>query len=134
MELKTSLGKIGVVVIMEFKIYIPEEVIIKYFNKLIGKYYQLLPVFEGRSFYSKEIVYTPEEAYKQFKDNLNNLSYELHGLHFMFTNNELFISLLSLFNTIQSIQIDEHDKLRNIVFSCINICNKLKEGEFKNDT
>jgi hypothetical protein len=134
MNLEILIGMLGQVVISvgvritnKYGIELSPKLLSQYFNKLIGDHYKILPLIEGRNFKTKEIVHTPEQAYKMFKEYLNNYVYEICGGYALFDNSEYFLTLLNNLEGMKKIQINEHAQLKSLVMKSINICKKLKQ-------
>ena len=109
------------------KIEVSKELLIDYYNSLIGDCYKILPLYEGLDILTKKVIYSREEAYQQYKKYLVGFLNEIYGSYYMLDS----IYLLKLFANLEgmlTIGLDEHDKLKSLVFKCIGIVNKLKEG------
>ena len=111
---------------------IPKEVLIKYYKGLINTIYKLLPISEGLKYKSKEVIYTPEEAFKNYQIYLCNLIVEMYGNSVFFTSDNS-IKLLSIaIGMIQQIQENEHQKVKRLTMESINLCKKIiKEIELE---
>lgn len=97
-----------------------------YIELLINKIFKLLPLYEGLSL-TKEIIYTPEQAYKHFQMHLEEVIVEVTGNYYIFCNNPKIISILSILDGMRDIKLNEHQLVRTLVFKCTNICEELKE-------
>jgi hypothetical protein len=96
-----------------------------YFNSLIGNFYKLLPIYEGKDVVNKNKIYTKEESYLHFQVYLSNFIIELSGgCHLFYENNQL-IKLLTSLEGLRGIGINHHDEVKSVTFNCINICNKI---------
>ena len=111
----------------KYNIEMPNELVVKYYDNLIKDFYKCLPIFEGCNFRNKEIIHSPEEAYKQYLKYVENFISEINGGYSLFDENVNFLRLLISLESMLLIEMNEHDKLESLVFKCINICNKLKE-------
>lgn len=106
---------------MEYK-----ELLIKYYKGLINSIYKLLPLYEGCKFKSKDIIYTPEEAYKNYQIYLTNLIVEIYGNSQLFFQSENSMKLISILRgMIQEIKLDEHQTVKRLTMECINLCKKI---------
>lgn len=118
--------------INKYKIEMSKELLLDYYDSLINDCFKLLPLYEGIDFSTKRVIYSPVEAHKQYKKYLSSFITEVFGSYYMFEN----IYLLKLTNNLEgmlNIEISEHDKIKQLVFKCISIINKLKE-EIKDGT
>lgn len=102
------------------------EISEKYINRLIGKVYVLLPSFEGRSHLTKEVIYEKEEAYSNFIKNLDKLRIEIIGLTRNFPEDIEYMAILNILEGLRSITIEDHETLKQNVFSIIDLCDKIK--------
>ena len=97
-----------------------------YIDRLIGKLFKILPIYEGKAIY-KEIIYTPEQAYQHYKIHLEEVIVEIVGDYYLYNNNSKFLELLSILEGLKNVGIDEHQTVRAMVFKCTNLCSELKE-------
>jgi len=97
-----------------------------YNEELIGNCFKLLGIYEGRDPRTKEIIYPTEIAYEHYSKYLENLCIELWGAYLIFHESEHFLKLANTLEGMQKIKIDEHAKLKSLVFNCISLCKKLK--------
>lgn len=116
----------------KYKLSFSKELLIDYYDNLLNDCFKLLPIYEGRDFKTKKIIYTPEEAHKNYIAYLSSFLNEICGGYYMF-NNIYFLKLMTNLSGMMSIKINEHRKLKPLVFKCINLINKLKE-EIDNDS
>lgn len=112
----------------KYDISITKDLWVKYCDILIGQFYKIIPIYEGVDFKSKKILYNVEEAYEQYKKYIDNFIIEMQGGYYLFSKNEYFFKLLSYIESMSQLKINEHKKLKSIVFSCINIIKKMKEA------
>lgn len=117
---------------MEYIIH--KDLLIKYYKSLINSIYKILPLFEGSKYKSKEIIYSSEEAFKNYQIYLSNLLVELHG-NSQFFYSETSVKLINILKgMIQQIKPEEHQKLKRLVMESINLCKKIiKEIELKEE-
>ncbi len=114
----------------KYDLEISEELLDKYYDNLIGDFYKILPIFEGRDIKNKEVVYTKEEAYLQFQKYISNFIVEICGGYYLFNDSMYFLKLLNILEGMYVISQEDHCKLKSLVFNCISICKKLKtKGE-----
>jgi hypothetical protein len=78
---------------------------------------------------TKTIVYSEEEAYKQFQKYIENFTVELCGGFYLFNNDIQFLKLLNILEGLYKVNINEHEKVKKLVFHCISICKKNKIEE-----
>jgi hypothetical protein len=112
--------------INKYGIEIPNELYKTYCKKLIGDFYKLLPISEGKDKTGK-IIYSEDEAYKMFQDYLKSFVYELCGAFYIFDDSEYFLTVLNIAEGMKKIQKDQHKELKSLVMKCISICKKLSE-------
>lgn len=106
------------------------ELLIKYYKKLINNIYKNLPLFEGVKYKTKEVIYTPEEAYRNYQIHLSNLLVEIYGNCQLFFYSDNSIKLASIMKGM--IAETEHDSIKRLTMECINLCKKIiKEIEEK---
>ena len=99
---------------------------IKYYEGLINSTYKLLPIYEGRKYKTSSVVFSKEDAFKNYQIYLSNLLIEIHGNSQLFLCSENSIKLRNIFKgMIMDIQIDEHKKVKRLTMECINICKKI---------
>lgn len=110
----------------KYNIEIPIGIVQSYFHRLINRYFAILALYEGRSFDTKQVIYTAEEAYSMYLEYVKNFTTELCGISFLFEDNEYFLVLLAALEYLQIVKIDQHKLVKTKVFECINICKKLE--------
>lgn len=108
------------------KIELSKELLVNYYDSLIGDCYKLLPLYEGLDIKSKQIVYSRDEAYQQYKKYLISFLNEIYGSYYMLDSIYL-LKLLANLEGMLTIELNEHDKLKSLVFKCINLISKLKK-------
>lgn len=107
-----------------------KELLIKYYKRLINNIYKCLPIFEGVKYKTKEIIYLPEEAYKNYQIHLGNLLVEIYGNCQLFFCSDNSIKLTSIMKGM--ITETEHTSIKRLTMECINLCKKIiKEIEEK---
>jgi hypothetical protein len=113
---------------------INKELIIQYYKLLVGNCFKILPIYEGKDVYSKEVVYLPESAFSNYQKYVANLIVELCGSDIFFTsvNSVRIVSILR--GVLKEVNVNEHQKLKPLVMECIKLCNKIidelnKEGD-----
>lgn len=106
-------------------IIIPNNLIIEYYNSLIGQVYRLMPLYEGKDWKTKEIIYDNAEAFNMFHKYVQNLIVEICGSNKIFIVNIDSIKILSKIRGLQDINEDEHSLLKSNVMTCINLCKKI---------
>jgi hypothetical protein len=114
------------------KIEVSKELLFDYYSSLVNECFKLLPVFEGRDLKTNKIIHSKEVAYLQYKKYLVSFLNEIYGSYYMLDSIYL-LRLLANLEGMLGIQLNEHDKLKSLVFKCIGIVNKLKE-EMEFDT
>jgi len=111
---------------MEYNFEIDAKSLNKFLTSLRNRIWKLLPIYEGRD-KQGGIVIPPDIAYKNFKKNLQKLVIEVYGANDIFFSNTYFVQLLCLLQGLESINIDEHEKVKIVVTHCADICEKIKE-------
>ena len=112
----------------EFKKYnlkIDPETADEYFRYLTNSLYKALTVFEGRDYKTRIVIYNKEDAHENFMLYVQNFAYEVSGSSKLFETRE-FITLLAYVEEMLSVTIEEHQKIRKLVFSSINIIEDIK--------
>jgi len=104
---------------------IPETTLNEYYDSLIGRFFKILPIFEGRDIFTKKKIYSDDVAMENYKKYIEGFIIEIYGTTKMI-DNKLLIRLLSILNGMYD--LSEHEKIKTSVFACIDICKKLKEG------
>jgi hypothetical protein len=103
-----------------------DKLIIAYYKGLIGNFYKILPLYEGRDLKTKQIVYLPDIAYQNFQNYVSNLLVEVYGSSNLFFVNEYSIKIVSILQGIlHKVEIDKHKKLKTLVFQCVSLCEKI---------
>lgn len=97
-----------------------------YIKLLMNLVFKTLPVYEGRDAKTKQIIYTPEQAYSHFQMHLEELIIEVTGDYYIYNDDPKFLQLLSILDGLRDVQINQHQIVRSIVFKCMNICEELK--------
>jgi hypothetical protein len=115
----------------KYGIELSKNLLCRYYDDLIGNFYKILNIYEGRDFQTKKIIYSSEIAYVQYKKYVGNFIHEICGGYYLFDENTYFLKLLTSLESMLSIKETEHDNLKSLVFGCINTLNKLK-GEVLN--
>jgi len=110
-----------------------KDLLIKYYKGLINSCFKLIPLYNGEKYKSREVIYSPEEAFKNYQIYLSNLLVEIHGNCELFFQSDNSIKLISILKgMIQQIEINEHQKIKRLVIECINLCKKIiKEIELE---
>jgi len=112
----------------EFKKYnlkIDPETADEYFKYLTNSLYKALTVFEGRDYKTRIVIYSKEDAHDNFMLYVQNFAYEISGSTKLFYTRE-FVTLLAYVEEMLWVSQDEHQKLRKLVFSSINIVEDMK--------
>lgn len=111
----------------KYKLPITRSLLGNYMELTINGIFKLLPTYEGKSFQSKEIVYSPEQAYMHYQQHLEKVIVEVVGDYYIYDNNEEYLKLLAILEGLKEVYIDEHDKVKSMVFECIKICERIQE-------
>lgn len=98
----------------------------KYLVHLRNKIWKLLPIYEGKD-NTGEIVSSREKAYEKFYLSLSRLLVELTGAKNIEADNGYYVELIYLLEGMLSFSEDEHDRVRDIVLHCCNLCEKISE-------
>lgn len=110
------------------KFNVQEELLLKYWNSLQGGLYKILPIYEGRDLFSKNVVFSQEDAYNHFQQYVSSLLVEIYGNSKLFFETVHAVKIVSILRGIlEEIKIDEHKKLRPLVFQCVNLCKKISD-------
>jgi len=104
---------------------------LEYFTNLRNKIWKLLPIYEGRD-KDKKIVYDSKEAYSNFYQSLARIITEVLGLKSVYYENAQYAELLYILEGMKTFSEAEHDRVKDIVLYCCNLCEKMK-GECLND-
>lgn len=109
-----------------------KDLIIKYYKGLINSIFKLIPIANGEEYKTKKIIYTPEEAFKNYQIYLSNLIVEVYGNSIFFTSDNSIKLISILIGMIQKIQVGEQQKVKRLTIECINLCKKIiKEIELE---
>ena len=100
---------------------------------LINQCWKTLPIFEGKNKESK-IVYSREDAYKNYQKHLTFLSTKLIGASKLWQNNQYYVELLYMIEGMKSFTPEEHDRVKYIVNHCTNLINDMKDEVLENGT
>ena len=109
-----------------------KELLIKYYKGLINSCFKLIPLYNGEKYKSREVIYSPEEAFKNYQIYLSNLIVEMYGNSIFFTSDSSVKLLSIIIGMIQQIKINENQKVKRLTIECINLCKKIiKEIELE---
>ena len=100
---------------------------------LINQCWKTLPILEGKNKESK-IVYSREDAYKNYQKHLTFLSTKLIGASKLWQNNQYYVELLYMIEGMKSFTPEEHDRVKYIVNHCTNLINDMKDEVLENGT
>ena len=100
---------------------------------LINQCWKTLPIFEGKNKESK-IVYSREDAYKNYQKHLTFLSTKLIGASKLWQNNQYYVELLYMIEGMKSFTPEEHDRVKYIVNHCTNLINDMKHEVLEKGT
>lgn len=104
---------------------VPKEILIQYYKNLINSIFKLIPLMNGEEYKTRRIIYSPEEAFKNYQIYLNNLIVEMYGNSIFFMSDNSIKLLSIIIGMIQQIQVGENQKVKQLVFECINLCKKI---------
>ena len=112
-----------------------KDLLIKYYKNLINSIFKLIPIINGEKYKSREVIYSQEEAFKNYQIYLGNLLVEIHGNCELFFQSDNSIKLASILTgMIQQIQAGENQKVKRLTMESINLCKKIiKEIELKEE-
>lgn len=96
-----------------------------YMMSLKNRIWKLLPIYEGKNL-DKKVVCTREEAYNNFYMYLSRITTELVGAKNINKDNGYYAELLYLLEGMKEFSEDEHDRVRDIVLHCCNLCDKFE--------
>lgn len=99
---------------------------IQYFVNLRNKIWKLLPIYEGRD-KDKKIVYSVDQAYNNFYQSLTRIVTEVLGLKNIYNENPQYAELLYILEGMKTFSEAEHDRVKDVVLYCCNLCEKMKE-------
>ena len=112
-------GVIGVMVIL------PKNLLIQYYEELINSCFKLIPLSRGEKYKSREIVYTPEESYRNFKSYLDDLIIEILGSSMFFCSANSIKLASILHGMLVEISIETLPKVKGLTRNCIDLCKKI---------
>ena len=124
-QFKTGLGVISLYEFKKYNLKIDPETADEYFKYLTNSLYKALTVFEGRDYKTRIVIYSKEDAHDNFMLYVQNFAYEISGSTKLFYTRE-FVTLLAYVEEMLWVSQDEHQKLRKLVFSSINIVEDMK--------
>lgn len=116
----------------KYKLPITKDLMKSYIELVINSIFKILPIYEGLAI-SKQIVYSPEQAYRHYQQHLEKIIVEITGDYYIFYDIPEFIKLLASIQGMIDIHINEHDTVRSMVFECIKICENMKKQINEND-
>lgn len=118
----------------KYSVDISGDSMLRYCDGMVSDCYKLLGIFEGKDPITKKVIYDKYDAYGHYMRYLDNFCVEIWGAYEVFSSNEHFMKLAITLEGMKKIGIDEHHKLRPLVFNCISLCKKVKgvvEREFE---
>ena len=124
-QFKTGLGVISLYEFKKYNLKIDPETADEYFKYLTNSLYKALTVFEGRDYKTRIVIYSKEDAHDNFMLYVQNFAYEISGSTKLFYTRE-FVTLLAYVEEMLWVSLVEHQKLRKLVFSSINIVEDMK--------
>lgn len=102
-----------------------KELIVKYYKGLVNSIFKLIPLFNGEKFRSREIIYSREDAYRNYQIYLSNLLVEVYGnSQFLCSDNSIKLTNI-LRGMIQEIEIYDYDRVKRLTRQCIDLCKKI---------
>lgn len=109
-----------------------KDLLIKYYKGLINSIFKLIPLYNGEEYKSRKIIYSSDEAFKNYQIYLSNIIVEMYGNSIFFTSDNSVKLLSIVIGMIQQIQPNEHKKIKRLTMECINLCKKIiKEIEMR---
>ena len=121
-------GHLEIMVKYNETLKIPNEVLVKYYKRMINSFFKILPIYQGMDSKTKRVVYLPHVAYEQFQQYVSNLLVEIYGNSGLFFESEYSVQIVSILRGILiDIKMDELKRLKPLVFQCISLCNKVIE-------
>jgi hypothetical protein len=102
-----------------------KELLLQYYDGLIDSIFKLIPLANGERYKSREIIYSPEEAYRNYKSYIENLIIEVCGnsIFFCSVNSIKLISILR--GMANEITLASLNKVKNLTRNCIDVCKKI---------
>jgi hypothetical protein len=102
-----------------------KNLLIKYYEGLIDSCFKLIPLSRGEKYKSREIIYTPEESYRNYKSYIDDLIIEICG-NSMFFCSANSIKLASILKGMaDKITICDLSRVKNLTRNCIDLCKKI---------
>lgn len=98
---------------------ISNEIMVEYFQSLLGRIYKLLPMHKDDKNYNKM-----PSAWETLDDYLYSLLCEIAGGNKLILEDKRFIELLNNLENLFAIK-EEYKKYRSQVFKCTNLCKKI---------
>ena len=99
---------------------------VKSLEILVNQCWKTLPIFEGRD-KNNRIIYSREEAYKNYQKHLTFLITKVSGASTIWKNNPWYVELFYLLNGMRDFQIEEHERVKYIVHHCTKLINNMKK-------
>ena len=115
-------------VILRYGIEIPKQRILDYMEKLPGKFYKILPIYEGRDYKTKQITISQDKAYEAYQKYIQTFTLEVGGFYYLYPEDETIFELLSLLESMNRIEKDKHKELKTVVLKCIDKSKKMLEN------
>lgn len=97
---------------------------------LISSIYKLLPIYEGKTMDSDELL-PSEVSLSNFHKNVNRLLLNFTGLSREFNNIKQFQDIVLLLNAIKNVDENSKDIVKKTVFFCINLIKKIDFEKIK---
>lgn len=103
-----------------------KELLIKYYEGLIDSCFKLIPLSRGEKYRSREIIYSSEESYRNFKSYLDSLIIEISGCNVMFFCSVNSIKLINILKGMSNeITVENLYKVKNLTRNCIDLCKRI---------
>lgn len=100
------------------------EATIQSLKILINQCWKTLPIYEGKN-KSQEIVYSRDEAYKNYKKHLSFLITKVTGASKIWHSNQHYLELVCILLGMQDFTADEHDRVKYFIHHCTKLINNM---------
>lgn len=113
------------ITLRRYNVNLPNDRVLDYLKKLPGKFFKILPIYEGRDFYTKEITIDAIQAHKDYLKYLDSLILDISGAYLLLPENSKMFEMLTILKGLTTVEIGEHDKLKPQVFKCVDSCKQI---------
>ena len=100
------------------------EATIQSLKILINQCWKTLPIYEKKN-KNNNIVYSREEAYKNYRKHLCFLITKISGASKIWQDNQYYVELVYILTGMQDFSDDEHDRVKYLVHHCTKLINNM---------